>query len=259
MLWTGGGSGDREFCFGGDGVVRGSLPFMKVLIVDDEPIARQVLREYLEDFSGVEIAGEAGTGREAVALVERVTPDVVLLDLHMPEMDGFSVAEVVRGKNVPVIIYVTAFQEHALRAFETGAVDYLLKPVRAERLAEALERARTRLAGLASESRKIVGRLGDQVRLFEPGEVVAFQADGEVVFILTAQGRFFANGSLRSLEERLAGGPFRRVHRKTLINRDHIRMVSPLSSKRWLLRMSNGLEVVVSKRLAGLVREETKG
>jgi DNA-binding LytR/AlgR family response regulator len=232
---------------------------MKVLIVDDEPIARQVLREYLEDFSGVEIAGEAGTGREAVALVERVTPDVVLLDLHMPEMDGFSVAEVVRGKNVPVIIYVTAFQEHALRAFETGAVDYLLKPVRAERLAEALERARTRLAGLASESRKIVGRLGDQVRLFEPGEVVAFQADGEVVFILTAQGRFFANGSLRSLEERLAGGPFRRVHRKTLINRDHIRMVSPLSSKRWLLRMSNGLEVVVSKRLAGLVREETKG
>lgn len=232
---------------------------MKVLIVDDEPIACQVLREYLEDFSGVEIAGEAGTGREAVALVERVTPDVVLLDLHMPEMDGFSVAEVVRGKNVPVIIYVTAFQEHALRAFETGAVDYLLKPVRAERLAEALERARTRLAGLASESRKIVGRLGDQVRLFEPGEVVAFQADGEVVFILTAQGRFFANGSLRSLEERLAGGPFRRVHRKTLINRDHIRMVSPLSSKRWLLRMSNGLEVVVSKRLAGLVREETKG
>lgn len=232
---------------------------MKVLIVDDEPIARQVLREYLEDFSGVEIAGEAGTGRDAVALVERLRPDVVLLDLHMPEMDGFSVAEVVREKNVPVIIYVTAFQEHALRAFETGAVDYLLKPVRAERLAEALERARTRLAGLASEGRKIVGRLGDQVRLFEPGEVVAFQADGEVVFILTAQGRFFANGSLRSLEERLAGGPFRRVHRKTLINRDHIRMVSPLSSKRWLLRMSNGLEVVVSKRLAGLVREETKG
>ena len=232
---------------------------MRVLIVDDEPVARQVLREHLEDMAGVEIAGEAGTGRDAVALVDRTKPEVVLLDLHMPEMDGFSVAEVLRGRNVPVIIFVTAFDEHALRAYETGAVDYLLKPVRAERLGEALERARTRLAGLASESRKIVGRMGDKVRLLDPADVVAFQADGEVVYILTAQGRFFASGSLRSVEEGLAGGPFRRVHRKTLINRDHIRMISPLSSKRWLLRMSNGLEVVVSKRLAGLVREETKG
>ena len=232
---------------------------MRVLIVDDEPIARQVMREYLEDLAGVEIAGEAGTGREAVALVERTRPDVVLLDLQMPEMDGFSVARSLGGRSVPVIIYVTAFQQHALEAFETGAVDYLLKPVREERLAEALERARTRLAGLASEVRKIVGRMGDQVRLFDPSDVVAFQADGEVVFILTAQGRYFATGSLRALEERLAGGPFRRVHRKTLINRDHIRTVSPLSSKRWLLKMSNGLEVVVSKRLAGLVRDETKG
>lgn len=232
---------------------------MRVLIVDDEPIARQVLREYLEEMVGVEIAGEAGTGRDAVVLVEKAKPDVLLLDLHMPEMDGFSVARSLGGRSVPVIIYVTAFQEHALQGFETGAVDYLLKPVREERLVEALERARTRLAGLGSEVRKIVGRMGDQVRLFDPSEVIAFQADGEVVFIVTAQGRYFANGSLRTLEERLAGGPFRRVHRKTLINSDHIRMISPLSSKRWLLRMSNGLEVVVSKRLAGLVRTQTKG
>ena len=240
---------------------------MRVLIVDDESIARQVLREYLEDMAGIEIVGEAATGVEAVEMVVREKPDVVLLDLQMPELDGFAVARNLVGRRSPVIIYVTAFQEHALQAFETGAVDYLLKPVRAERLAAALEKARTRLAGMAREDRravateaplKIAGRLGEEIHLLDPSEVIALQADGEVVYILTAHGRYFANASLRAMEERLGSGLFRRVHRKTLINSAHIRTVSPLSSKRWMLRMSNGLEVVVSKRLAGLIRDEAK-
>jgi DNA-binding LytR/AlgR family response regulator len=234
---------------------------MRVLIVDDEAIARQVLREYLEDMPGIEIVGEAATGLEAVERVVRTKPDVILLDMQMPEMDGFGVARNLAGRSVPVIIYVTAFEQHALRAFETGAVDYLLKPVRLERLAAALEKARTQLAGLAVQTsrqaeplRKIAGRVGEQVHLLDPREVIAFQADGELVYILTAHGRFLADSSLRALEERLGTGPFRRIHRKTLINTDHIRKIAPLSSKRWMLTMSNGLEVVVSKRLAGMIR-----
>lgn len=235
---------------------------MKVLIVDDEAIARQVLREHLEEIPGIEIAGEAATGLEAVERVARTKPDVLLLDLQMPEMDGFAVARNLSGHSVPVIIYVTAFQQHALRAFDAGAVDYLLKPVRRDRLEKALEKARTRLAGLQrapEPARKIAGRAGEQVHLLDPADIVAFQADGEVVYILTAVGRYYANSSLRALEERLDPRQFRRVHRKTLINTAHIRTISPLSSKRWLLKMSNGTEVVVSKRLAGQIREQAKG
>jgi DNA-binding LytR/AlgR family response regulator len=233
---------------------------MKILIADDESIARQIVREYLEEMPGVEIVGEAANGLEAVEQIARWKPDVILLDLQMPEMDGFAVARNLAGRPTPVIVYVTAYQEHALQGFETGAVDYLLKPVRRERLEGALEKARRQLAGLrpasgAEAPRKIAGKMGDQIHMLNVADVIGFQADGELVFILTAAGRYFADASLKVLEQRLDPRLFRRVHRKTIINIDHIRTISPLSSKRWMLKMSNGLEVVVSKRLAGLVRE----
>ncbi|MFN3323585.1 MAG: LytR/AlgR family response regulator transcription factor [Bryobacteraceae bacterium] len=243
---------------------------MRVLIVDDEPIARQVLREQLAEFPEIEIVGEASSGLEAVEQVDRLDPALLFLDLQMPELDGFAVARSLRDERLPLIVFVTAFEKHALQAFESGAVDYLLKPVRRERLASALEKARAQLAGLggqprrqapaapvATPPRKIVGRLGNDMHLLDPSEVIAFQADGEIVYIITANGRYYANHSLRALEQRLGAPRFRRIHRKTIINTDHIRRISPLSSKRWLLKMSNGLEVVVSKRMAGSIREET--
>ena len=234
---------------------------MKALIVDDEPIARQILREYLGDVADVEIVGEAANGTEAVELISSTAPDVVFLDLQMPELGGIEVARSLRGGSTPLSIFVTAFENRALDAFDAGAVDYLLKPIRKERLDIALSKARTQLAGmkpLALAPRKIVGRMGNRTHLLDPSEVIAFQADGELVFILTGQGKYFANQSLRSLEARLDAPQFRRIHRKTIINVEHIRKISPLSSKRWLLLMSNGLEVVVSKRMAGLVRAETR-
>jgi len=236
-----------------------------VLIVDDEPVARQVLVELLEECPGVNVAGEAANGVEAVEHVERVKPDVVLLDLQMPGLDGFAVARRLRGGRLPLIIYVTAFEKHALEAFETGAVDYLLKPVRRERLALALEKARQQLAGLrqaapaavVAEPRRIVGRLGSDLHLLDPEEVIAFVAEGDTVRIVTAGGRYYAEHTLKALEQRLPAPRFRRIHRGTIINTDHIRKISPLTSKRWLLKMSNGLEAVVSKRMAGVIREAT--
>lgn len=238
---------------------------MKVLVADDEPVARQVLRELLEEIPGVEIAGEAVDGLDAVERIHKLRPDAVLLDLEMPGMDGFQVARSLAPGGRPLLIFVTAYQKHALEALDAGAVDYVLKPVRKERLAAALGKARALLAGMETrpaepprgEMRKIVGRLGQEMHLLDPAEVIAFQAEGELVYVLTARGRYYANHTLRALEERLPAGMFRRVHRSTIINTGQIRRISPLSSKRWLLKMSNGLEVVVSKRSAGVVRDET--
>lgn len=243
---------------------------MKALIVDDEPIARRVLREALEDFPEVQIVSEASTGAEAVEQIGRLQPELVFLDLQIPELDGFAVARSLRGRRLPLVIYVTAFERHALQAFETGAVDYLLKPVRKERLEAALGKARTQLGGIQraeappdstrmapAAPRRVVGRLGSDFHLLDPDDVIAFQADGEVVTIIATSGRYYADHSLKALEERLGPPRFRRIHRKTIINTDHIRRISPLSSKRWLLRMSNGIEVIVSKRLAGSIRDET--
>ncbi|MCP5109435.1 MAG: response regulator transcription factor [bacterium] len=239
---------------------------MKALIADDEPIARRTLGELLEDQPEVEVVGEAATGEETLEQIRKLRPEVVFLDLHMPELDGFGVVRSLRGETLPLVIYVTAYSEHALEAFDTGAVDYLLKPGRPERLETAIGKARAQLAGARPATgaaapgpgQKIVGKRGSDLHLFDPAEVIAFEADGEVVHVRTAKGRYYASHTLKELEQRLPSPPFRRVHRKTIINSDHIRRISPLSSKRWLLTMSNGMEVVVSKRMTGALRKATE-
>ncbi|MEP6962249.1 MAG: LytTR family DNA-binding domain-containing protein [Acidobacteriota bacterium] len=233
---------------------------MRVLIADDEPIARQVLREYLEEFPALEIAGEAATGLETVQRILELNPDLVFLDQQMPELDGLGVVRNLRGR-MPLVIFVTAFEGHALDAFDVGAVDYLLKPVRRERLEKAIEKARRQWkpAEAAPKAlKKIAGKRGADVYLLDPADIIAFQAEGEIVYVVTATQKYLSESTLKqlSLEPGLAN--FRRVHRSTLINSDHIRKMSPLSSRRWLLKMSNGFEATVSKRLANSIRGEGK-
>ncbi|HYV64252.1 MAG TPA: LytTR family DNA-binding domain-containing protein, partial [Bryobacteraceae bacterium] len=233
---------------------------MKVLIADDEPVARQVLREHVEAIASLEVAGEASTGKETLQRILDLDPDVVLLDQQMPELDGLAVVRSLRGAHTPQIIFVTAYERHALEAFEVGAIDYLLKPVRRERLEKAIEKARRQLKSPAAAQgpKKIVGRRGADLYLLDPAEIVAFQADGELVHIVTTGQRYLSDHSLKVLEEKLERPRFRRVHRGTLINTDHLRKISPLSSRRWLLKMSNGFEAVVSKRLASAIREQAR-
>jgi len=233
---------------------------LKVLIADDEPIARQILREHIESMPSIQLAGEASTGSEALARIFETQPDVVLLDLQMPGLDGLAVVRSLRGGRKPIVIFVTAFDRYALDAFDVGAVDYLLKPVRRERLEKAILKAARQLqaspAGGAAVPRKVVGRRGTDLYLLDPAEIIAFQADGELVHIISTEQRFLADHSLKVLEDKLEHPRFRRIHRRTIINTDHIRRISPLSSKRWLLKMSNGFEAVVSKRLASSIREQ---
>jgi DNA-binding LytR/AlgR family response regulator len=233
---------------------------LRVLIADDEPIAREILREHVEAIPTLEIAGEASTGKETLARIIDLNPDVVLLDLQMPEMDGLTVVRSLRGAPRPLIIFVTAYEQHALEAFDVEAVDYLLKPVRRERLERAIAKAQRqlRLASAAApreeSAKKIVGRRGGNAYLLDPAEIIAFQAEGELVHIITESKKYLSDFSLRVLEEKLQKPVFRRVHRGTIINTDRIRRISPLSSKRWLLKMSNGFEAIVSKRLASSIR-----
>lgn len=235
---------------------------MRILIADDEPIAREILREHIDSIAGLEFAGEASTGAEAISRIFDLRPDVVLLDLQMPELDGLSVVRSLAGERTPLIIFVTAFENHALAAFEVGAIDYLLKPVRRERLEKAIEKARRQLKPASSTApsetpRKIVGRRGSDLYPLDPAQIVAFQAEGELVHIITTGQRYLSEHSLKALEGKLEKR-FRRIHRGTIINTDHIRKISPLSSKRWLLKMSNNFEAVVSKRLASAIREDTR-
>ncbi len=245
---------------------------LKTLIVDDEPIARRVLREELELIPGVEVIGEAADGVAALEKIGSEQPDLVLLDLQMPAMGGLDVVRQLKhGKHLPVIVIVTAYDQHALQAFEAGAIDYLLKPVGQQRLSQAVERAR-RVTGrqaigriaqlqeiggtpLAARTRRIVGKIGEEYFLLSADEIYAFQAEGELVWIVTAKRKFLATQTLKELELRLKNSSFRRIHRNALVNVDHVRKMSALSSQRWLITMHNDQEYVASKRQGRSVRE----
>lgn len=240
---------------------------LRTLIVDDEPLARQVLREELEEIPAVSVIGEAENGERALDLIQELAPDLVLLDIQMPAVDGFEVVRRLRGP-LPSIVFVTAFSEHALRAFEVGAADYLLKPVHPDRLRQAVERGRVRpasakrvadtlnaeRAGLPRVASKIVARKGHDYYLLNHDEIYAFQADGELVWVLTDSERYLATETLKALEEKLLEGGFCRVHRGALVNLAKVRKLTGISSQRWLLTLSNGVQLTASKRLAPAIR-----
>lgn len=243
---------------------------MKILIVDDEPIARRVLREELELLPDVAVVGEAADGHEALQQIAKLEPDLVFLDLQMPVIGGFEVVRRLEGRSLPVVVIVTAFDQHAIQAFEAGAIDYLLKPIRRERLEKAVERARklrnrpkavaeniARIAPTSDEvslSRRIVGKSGSEYFLLDPKDVLAFQAEGELVWIVTAKHRFLAAQSLRTVEARLEKSQFQRVHRNAIVNVNHVRKMSPMTSQRWLLTLTNQQQLIVSKRQAHNIR-----
>ena len=248
---------------------------MRALIVDDEPVARKVLREELEILDSVEVVGEADNGEVALRAIASIKPDVAFLDIQMPVMGGFELLDQLNSGHMPAIVVVTAYDQHAIRAFEAGAVDYLLKPISQQRLAQAVERAQrifgnpaqaaeniARLQELtpsatpeARKVRKIVGKIGEEYFLLNPNEVLAFQAEGDVTWIIASKQRYMATQNLRAIEERLQNSSFRRIHRNALVNIEQIRKMSMITSQRWLVTLNNGQEFVVSKRQARNVRD----
>jgi DNA-binding LytR/AlgR family response regulator len=188
----------------------------------------------------------------------------------MPGLSGFDVIHRLPPGALPAIVIVTAYDQHAIRAFEAGALDYLLKPVGRERLEKSLNRARllcrnradvaesivrlNEIPAAGGQGRKVVGKSGAEYHLLDLNDVLAFQAEREIVWIVAARQRYMATQTLRSIDARLAGSNFQRVHRNALVNVNHVRKMTPLSSQRWMLTLSNGQELTVSKRQAHNVR-----
>ncbi len=202
---------------------------MKIIIADDEPLARERLRHLLAEAADAEIVAEAGDGREVLRACAEHEPDLLLLDIAMPGMDGLEVVRHLAAfEPRPAVVFCTAYDAHALTAFEAQAIDYLVKPVRAERLAAALERARTFAAGRAHASAArgrarshLCARLGGSLRLIPIEEVHYLQAEEKYVVVHHARGQDLVEESLKALEEEFADR-FVRIHRNCLVARHEL-------------------------------------
>jgi two-component system, LytTR family, response regulator AlgR len=222
---------------------------MRVLIVDDEPLARARLAALLGECRDVEVAGSVGDGEAALSALGELQPDVLLLDINMPGLSGTALAQRLAGRKRPQVVFCTAYESHALQAFELGAVDYLLKPVRLERLNEALERARLRLAQTPRATPHYLhGRLrGEQVRV-ALDDVVCLQAEEKYVVVQHRGGQLLLEESLRQLEEAYPEQLIR-LHRNCLVPTQRLIGLKTLTDGRVLARLG-GTELMpeVSRR-----------
>jgi two-component system LytT family response regulator len=239
---------------------------MKVLIVDDEPLARERVRRHLRDEPGVEIVGEAGNGREAVGAIEEKTPDLVFLDVQMPEMNGFDVLKALEENKVPAIVFTTAYDKYAIQAFEFHALDYLLKPFSRERFRRAVRHAREQLE-ISRQSGNIDERLVsllENLKAKKYLERIVVKNSGRVFFIKTeeidwieAAGNYLKlhvgrdahliRETMQSIEAKLDPEKFFRIHRSTLVQIDRIKELHPLFGGDYAVILRNGTELNLSR------------
>jgi two-component system, LytTR family, response regulator len=245
---------------------------IRVVIVDDEPIARRGIRQLLAPHQDVEIAGEARNGREAVQMLRAIAPDLVFLDVQMPELDGFGVLRQLDAPRLPAVIFVTAHDTFAVRAFELHAIDYLVKPVHEARFEDALQRARERFASrnTAELSRRLSELLANGARpgaaaspdpprrlviatggtdlVLDVAEIAWIEADDYYAAVHAGGRRHLLRESLASLEQRLGGSRFVRVHRSAMVNLEHVREIRARMSGDSVVVLRNGTEIPLSRR-----------
>ena len=241
---------------------------IRVLIVDDEPVARRGILRLLRQEPDIEVVEECEDGRSAIAAISALSPDLVFLDVQMPELDGFGVIEAIGGNRMPAVVFVTAFDQHAVRAFDAQAIDYVLKPVDPERFSRALQRARSHLAHpddsfvrRVSEALKLIDRGEPQhyptrlairsegrVRLLDIDEVDRIVAAGNYVEIHAGAKQHLMRETMTSLEARLDPQRFIRVSRAAIVSIARIREVQPLFNGDFVVLLKNGAQVNGSRR-----------
>jgi two-component system LytT family response regulator len=251
---------------------------LRVVIADDERPARSFLAALLRSFDDVLIVAEAESGKEAVAAIERERPDLALLDLQMPELDGIGVVRMLKKADMPLIAFVTAYDEYAVRAFEVNAVDYLLKPVDKTRLREALNRVQERIehAEIVAEQSERVGdaiaayessprapfleripiRRRDEILILPVAQIASVVAEGELLYLTTIKNeRHAITYRLKDLEARLDPARFIRLGRGTLANLDLIAKVNAMPGGTHVAVLTNGQKLQVSRLQSRIIRE----
>lgn len=242
---------------------------MKVLIIDDEELARISLAEMLESVGDLEIAGFAVNGPDALKKIIESKPDAIFLDVEMPGLNGFEVLE--NLPQLPLVVFATAYDEYAVKAFEEDAVDYLLKPFQAARVRQTLERLRMRLAQkdsgeiqtlktllakLQSQTKisKIVARRSEHILLVPLREVISIFVEDTMVYVQTAKERLISDKTIGELERRLPQKSFFRINRSAIVNLEQVTEIIPWFSGTLKLKLSSGQEIQVSRQRARLLK-----
>lgn len=239
---------------------------IKALIVDDEPIARDRVRRMLREETDIEIVGECGNGKEAVAFINENKPDLVFLDIQMPEINGFEVLQNINPVKPPAIIFVTAYDHYAIQAFDVHALDYLLKPFNRERFKRAVERAHEQIekAQTGKIDERLTSLLADLTKRKKYLERLVVKSVGRVFFLRTeevdwieAAGNYaklhvgreghLIRETMNGLESKLNPDKFLRIHRSTLVNIDRIKELNPLFSGDYTVMLKNGVELTLSR------------
>ncbi|HLM81742.1 MAG TPA: LytTR family DNA-binding domain-containing protein [Terriglobales bacterium] len=247
---------------------------IRALVVDDEPLARRAIRRFLGKHTGVDVIGECGDGESAVSAIRERKPDLVFLDVQMPEMDGFQVLSEVGANEMPVTIFVTAYDRYALRAFDANAVDYLLKPVGKERFERALTRAKRRISGelKPDEAQRILSSLRQLAAAQTYPERLAIPKNGRVLFVATkdidwieAEGNYVRlhvgnrehelRETLAGLEKKLNPAEFLRIHRSTIVNIQRIKEIQAWFHGHHRVLLENGTELRMSRYQREIARK----
>lgn len=234
---------------------------MKAVIIDDEPLARSVVKEYLEAFQQIEIAAECNDGFEGVKAINQHKPDVVFLDIQMPKINGFEMLELI--EEPPAVIFTTAFDEYAMKAFEEHAVDYLLKPFSQERFNKAVEKLSAQSTLLQQkksteellqsappmplQNERIVVKTGGKIKIIMVANIQYLEAADDYVKIYTADGVVLKNKTMGFYEQSLPAGSFVRTHRSYMINVQEITRIDPYEKESHLAILKNGAKIPVSK------------
>jgi two-component system LytT family response regulator len=238
---------------------------IRALIVDDEPLARRRIRRMLAHHADIEIIGDSANGRDAILLIRNQAPDLVFLDVLMPEMDGFAVLEALDAEALPLIIFVTAYDQYALRAFEVYALDYLLKPFDRQRFDKALQRAKARLANersdinqralaLLEELRaqtshveRMVIKSGGRAFFLKTDEIDWIEAEGKYVRLHVGKESYLVREAISGLESQLDPKKFLRIHRSTIVNIDRVRELQPWFHNEYRVILRDGTELMLSR------------
>lgn len=235
---------------------------IKTLIIDDEKLARQIVRKYLEDKPEIEIIGECQNGFEAVKMIGELSPDLVFLDIQMPKINGFELLELI--ENPPAIIFSTAFDQYALKAFEVNAIDYLLKPFSKERFENALEKAVSRVKYSLNTSNdysalkeqyeeeteylnRIIVKKGGDIIIINTDHINFLEAQDDYVCVVTNDNKFLKQKTMKYYEQKLPPENFVRIHRSYIININSMKKIEPFEKESYQAVMKNGEKLPVSR------------